>query len=108
MIYEERRYTVAPGKLSAVLRRFEEHTFRFFTKHGMRLVGFWTPVIGPSSNEVCYLLAFEDLAAREKAWGAMSADTEWRAIRTETEKEGPLVLDISSRILEPAQFAPQP
>lgn len=108
MIYEERRYTIAPGKMPAMLRRFRDHTLRIFEKHGMRLVGFWTPAIGPSANEVSYLLAFEDLAARQAAWTAMGGDQEWIAIRAELEKDGPLVVDIANRILEPTPFSPLP
>ncbi|HEX9903446.1 MAG TPA: NIPSNAP family protein [Propylenella sp.] len=106
MIYEERRYRIAPGKMPNILRRFEDHALRLFQKHGIELVGFWTPAIGPSLNEVCYLVKFDTVDKMRRAWDAMAADPEWIAIKAETERDGPLVLDIANRILRPAAFSP--
>jgi len=106
MIYEERRYRIAPGKMPDILRRFEDHALRLFDKHGIRLVGFWTPVIGPSLNEICYLVSFDTADEMQRAWAAVAADPEWIAIKAETERDGPLVLDIANRILRPTAFSP--
>jgi hypothetical protein len=106
MIYEERRYKIVPGRMPAILRRFEQHTVSFFRRHGMCLVGFWTTVIGPSSNEITYILAFNDLAHREAAWKAFLSDQEWISLRAESEKDGMIVADVASRILAPTPFSP--
>jgi NIPSNAP len=35
MIYEQRIYSCVPGKLPALLSRFENHTLKIWEKHGM-------------------------------------------------------------------------
>jgi len=35
-VYELRTYTVLPGRLPALHKRFAEHTMKLFEKHGMR------------------------------------------------------------------------
>lgn len=106
MIYEERVYKIMPGRMPDIIKRFQEHAVRLFERHGIKLVGFWQPVIGPSFNEIYYLVAYEDLEHRERAWTAFINDPEWIRVRAETEKNGPLVADISNRILKPAAFSP--
>ena len=52
-----------------------------------------------------YMLAWDTMAGREKRWGAFLADPEWKATFTETEKDGPLVQNISSQLLAPTAFS---
>ena len=78
MIYEQRVYEALPGKMQALQRRFADHTIRLFEKHGMTVVGFWTNYIGGQSNQLIYMLGYQDLADRERAWAAFSADPEWQ------------------------------
>ena len=56
MLYELRVYDVLPGKLPALNDRFAKITLRYFEKHGIKVVGFWTDVIG-RTNQLTYLLA---------------------------------------------------
>src|SRR3982751_2338491 len=42
-VFEMRTYTANEGKMEALHKRFREHTNRLFQKHGMELVGYWTP-----------------------------------------------------------------
>ena len=65
MIYEYRAYHVMPGKMPALHERFSKVTVSLFKKHGMQVVGFWKTVIG-ESNELVYILAFEDLPTENK------------------------------------------
>ena len=74
-------------------------------KHGIRQAGFWTTVIGESNNDLTYLLAWESLAEREKRWGAFMADPEWIAARSDSEKDGQIVANISSSFLQPTAFS---
>lgn len=106
MIYELRIYQAMPGRLPALLARFQNHTLRIWEKHGIRQAGFWTTLIGESeSNQLTYLLAWDGLAEREERWSAFLADPEWIATKTETEKDGPLVQNISSELLAPTAFS---
>ena len=101
MIQELRIYTVLPGQMPRLLTRFEGLTLRLFKRHGFRPSGFWTTAIGPGSNDLTYLLAWETLAEREAAWDAFVRDPEWIAGRAASEADGPIVANIASSILKP-------
>ncbi|MBC7880238.1 MAG: NIPSNAP family protein [Anaerolineae bacterium] len=105
MIYELRIYHAMPGRLPALLSRFQHHTLRIWEKHGIRQAGFWTTLIGESNHQLTYMLAWDSLADREERWGAFLADPEWIAISTETEKEGALVQNIRNQLLAPTAFS---
>ena len=105
MVYELRIYRCVPGRLPALLSRFQNHTLRIWEKHGICQAGFWTTLIGESSQELTYMLAWNSLAEREKRWAAFLADPEWLAIAAETERDGQLVADISSQLLAPTAFS---
>ena len=77
MIYELRVYQCIPGRLPALLKRFETKTLEIWKKHGIRPTGFWTVLIGDGNNDLHYLLAWESLAEREQKWNAFQADPEW-------------------------------
>jgi hypothetical protein len=105
MIYELRIYRCVPGRLPGLLSRFENETLRIWQKHGIRQAGFWTTLIGKSSQEIIYVLAWDSMAEREKRWGAFLTDPEWFAVIAKTEKEGQLVENISSQLLAPTTFS---
>ena len=105
MIYELRIYRCVPGRQSALLSRFKNETLRIWGKHGIRQAGFWTTLIGKSSQEITYMLAWESMAERDKRWGTFLADPEWVAVVAKTEKDGQLVENISSQLLAPASFS---
>ena len=106
MIYELRIYTVHPGRMDALQQRFRDHSCRLFERHGMTNVGYWTNAIGGRSDELWYMLGYEDLAARERAWTAFRADPEWVAARAASEEDGPIVHHIENRMLSPTDFSP--
>jgi len=106
VIYEQRVYEALPGKMAALQDRFANHTIRLFEKHGMKVVGFWTNYIGGVSNQLIYMLGYENLAERERTWAAFSADPEWQQARAESERDGPLVARTSNVILRPTRFSP--
>ena len=105
MIYEMRIYRCVPGRLPALLQRFEKVTLSLWKKHGIRQAGFWTTAIGPSNQALTYMIAWESLAEREKKWSAFLADAEWQMKRAETEANGPIVAGISNQILPPTAFS---
>jgi hypothetical protein len=105
MIYELRIYRCVPNRMPALLKRFETATLRIWQKHGIRQAGFWTTMIGESNHELTYLLAWESLAEREQKWSAFISDPEWIAVRTDTEKDGPIVATLSNSILQPTSFS---
>jgi hypothetical protein len=84
MIYELRNYTAQPGRLRDLLARFENHTNPIWARHGIRQAGFWTTIVGPTEG-LCYLLAWESFAEREK--------------------NGPLVFNVENLLLQPTSFS---
>lgn len=105
MIHELRIYHCVPGRLPALLKRFETITLKIWEKHGIRQAGFWTVVVGESNQALYYLLAWESLAEREKKWTAFMNDPEWQTKRAETEKDGAIVSYIVNSILQPTGFS---
>ena len=105
MIYEMRNYHCVPGRLPALLKRFETITLELWKKHGIRQAGFWTVVVGESSQDLIYLLAWESLAEREQKWGAFQSDPDWIAKRAETERDGPIIASVSNQLLQPTAFS---
>jgi hypothetical protein len=105
MIYELRVYTAAPGRMHNLLARFKDHTVPIWQKHGFVPIGFWTTLVGHSSRELTYILAWNSLADREIKWDAFQSDPEWLHVRDESEKDGPIVVSISNQILSPTSFS---
>jgi NIPSNAP len=105
MIYELRCYYCIPGRLPALLKRFETKTLEIWKKHGIRQAGFFTTLIGESNQQLTYFLAWESLAEREKKWGTFMADPDWIAARAESEKDGQIVERIVSQLLTPTAFS---
>src|SRR5690242_11624032 len=58
-VYELRTYTVVPGRMPAMLKRFREHTTSLFEKHGMQNIGYWNPEGKDSETKLIYLLAHD-------------------------------------------------
>jgi hypothetical protein len=78
-VFELRTYITNEGKMPELHKRFREHTNRLFEKHGMTLVGYWTPVDGDdAANTLVYVLAFPSVEARGNAWKDFISDPEWR------------------------------
>ncbi|MDD1516973.1 MULTISPECIES: NIPSNAP family protein [Bradyrhizobium] len=105
MIYEMRVYRCLPGRLPALLKRFEAATLKIWEKHGIKQAGFFTTVIGESNQELTYFLAWGSLAEREKKWAAFMTDPDWMKARAESESDGQIVANIVSQILAPTAFS---
>lgn len=105
MIYEMRVYRCVPGRLPALLKRFETATLKIWEKHGIKQAGFFTTLIGESNQELTYFLAWDSLAEREKKWGAFMSDPDWMKARAESEADGQIVGNIVSQILTPTAFS---
>lgn len=105
MIYELRIYDCLPGRLPALLKRFNDHTLALWDKHGIRQSGFFTTLVGESNQRLTYLLAWESLAERETKWNAFATDPEWLKARNESERDGQIVANISNELLAPTAFS---
>jgi hypothetical protein len=105
VIHELRIYHCCPGRLPALLKRFETATLDIWKRHGIRQAGFWTVLVGDSNNDLYYLLEWTSLAEREAKWTAFLNDPEWAAKRAESEKDGPILTHVSNLILQPTAFS---
>lgn len=105
-IYELRVYTTNPGLLKNLHARFNDHTNQLFVKHGMRLIGYWTPA--DEDNKLIYILAFPSIEAREKSWQAFRDDPEWQKVAAASEEEagGKIVVKVESTIMNPTAYSP--
>ena len=105
MIHELRVFHCVPGRLPALLKRFENDTLRLFEKHGIKQLGFWTVAIGESNNDLLLILQWESLAEREQKFGGFLKDPEWLEARSKSEQDGPLEATITNTILVPTAFS---
>jgi hypothetical protein len=105
MIYEMRVYRCLPGRLPALLKRFDTITLKLWEKHGIKQAGFFTTLVGESNQELTYFLAWDSLAEREKKWAAFMADPAWIEARAKTEADGQIVNNIVNQFLAPTSFS---
>jgi hypothetical protein len=106
-LFEMRTYVANDGKMADLHKRFREHTNKLFVKHGMELVGYWTPVDGPdAANTLVYILAYPNKEAREKSWKGFMADPDWQAAYKASHAAGPLVKKVESTFLNPTDYSP--
>jgi len=104
VIHELRIYTCLPGRLPALQQRFETATLAIWERLGIRSLGFWTTMIGPSNNDLTYLIEWRSLSEREQKWTAFMSDPEWLQAKETSERDGPIVANIASSFLQPTRF----
>jgi len=106
-IFDMRIYKANPGKLEALNARFRDHTCRIFRKHGMEIIGFWSPIDGDEAKDtLIYIVAFPSVEAQKKAWDAFWADPEWKKVKADSEKDGVLVKEIKGKNLKATDYSP--
>ncbi len=106
-VFEMRIYTAAEGKLPDLMARFRNHTNYLFVKHGMKLIGYWTPTEGDGKgNTLVYILAHDSREAAKKSWAGFGADPAWKAAAAESRKDGRLVAGIENQWLKATDFSP--
>lgn len=102
-VYESDNFATLDRKI----KMFEQGEIAIFRRLGMRPVFFTRTIVGPRMPNLAYLLAFDDLAAREKAWRAFGADPEWQKLRAQPGLgDAEIVSNISNSILRPLPFSP--
>lgn len=106
LLYELRTYFANPGMLDRLVSRFENHTFRFFAKHDMQVIGLWLPLNNPE-NKLVYVLSFADQEACAKSWDEFKNDAEWLAVKQESIREGELVASLKSVFMHTLDFSPE-
>jgi hypothetical protein len=94
-------------QLGYLHQRFAGAEIGIFHRCGIFPILYGDTMIGPNMPNQTYLMPFESLAAREKAWDAFSADPEWVKVRTESvAKGGEIVADQNITLLKPTAYSP--
>ncbi len=103
--FELRIYYCHPGRLDALIERFQNHTTRIFEKHGMENIGYWLPTKN-DQNALYYILAYPSKEARDKSWAAFGADPEWKEVAAKSEVSGKIVQSVTSVYMNPSDILP--
>lgn len=94
-------------QLRALHERFAGPEIKIFHRVGVHPLLYTQTVIGPNMPNLTYLIPFDDLAAREKAWNAFGADPEWLKVRQQSiEKGGQISSVIQIAIYKAAAYSP--
>jgi hypothetical protein len=105
-VFELRTYTPYPGRAEAMNKRFRDHTCELFKKHGMELIGFWTPQDAKDKDKLVYILAFPSRDAATASWKAFQDDPEWKRVYAESHKDGKIVEKVESVFMDPTDYSP--
>jgi NIPSNAP len=106
-VFEMRTYYTHEGRLPALNKRFREHTCDLFKKHGIDLIGFWTPLEEKEGrhDKLVYILAYPSREAANASWDAFRKDPEWLKAQAESEKDGKIVKKVESVFLNPTDYS---
>ncbi len=84
-VFEMRIYqTHTQKELRGLVERFAEAEAKILARAGSQLVMFGTTLFGNDRPNLTWMLAFDDMSAREKFGAAFNADPEWIALRKQS------------------------
>jgi len=107
-VFEIRTYE-APTEtgLAHKIDMFGRGEFDIFRRLHMLPVFAGQTIVGTHLPNLTYMLAFDDLAAREKCWAAFSADPEWQKLQASVGFPGAEMVDnITNTIVRALPFSP--
>jgi hypothetical protein len=107
-VFEMRTYESVNEKASQrKIKMFEDGEIGIFRRLGMAPVFFGQTLVGQNLPNLTYMLAFDDLASRERLWRSFSADPEWQKLRVQPGlSDAEIVSNISNTVLRPLPFSP--
>lgn len=92
-------------KLAQTSEWYEQQGLASMEAHGMFAMGFWTTVIGVSPR-LTYMLVFEDLTHRDRAWAAFHTDPQYKARQDGLYPDGqPLIARTDSCLMRGTEFS---
>ena len=106
-LFELRTYE-APNEagLRAKIAMFDEEEIRIFRAVGFAPVFFGEAVAGARLPHLTYMVAFDDAAARNAAWGRFGSHPDWQRIRVRPGWTDPdTVSNIRAAFLRPTAFS---
>jgi hypothetical protein len=107
-VFEMRIYHAPTWKhLRGLQWRFGEGEMQILVKCGAAPILFATTAIGQDTPNLTWITAFEDEAARDKAWAAFSADPDWQKLSQESNRRyGPNPTVRQIRLYRSAGYSP--
>ncbi len=85
---------------------FNSGEFEVFRHAGFQSVFYGDTLIGPRLPQLTYMLAFDDLASRNKLWSAFGGSPEWKKLSSDTRFAfEEIVSNITNLILSPAGYS---
>ncbi len=102
-VFELRTYeSNTPESLAKKIGMFEDGEIDLFRKFGLLPVFFGEMIAGAKMPNLTYMVAFDNLAAREANWRAFATSPEWKKMAaTPGLSDGEVVSNISSLLLSP-------
>ncbi|HXT41373.1 MAG TPA: NIPSNAP family protein [Candidatus Angelobacter sp.] len=106
-VFELRTYESHSKKANKKkIEMFNTGEIAIFRRTGLQPVFFGETLIGTKMPNLTYMLAFEDMAAREKNWGAFVADPEWKKLSaTPGFTDAEIVSNITNIFLRPVAYS---
>ncbi len=107
-VFELRTYESPNIKtLKRKMNMFDIGEIAIFRRNGLLPVFFGETLVGSRLPNLIYMVAYDDMAARDKAWGAFGGDPEWKKLRSQPGLSDPeIVSNISNSILRGLPFSP--
>jgi hypothetical protein len=94
-------------QLADLHERFSGAEVKIFHRCGVHPILYGETAIGRNMPNLVYMIPFDSLAEREKAWTAFGADPEWKKVRAESvQKSGNIVSNVSVTMLQAAAYSP--
>jgi len=88
--------------LARKIKMFGDGEIDIFRQHGLAPVFFGEEIAGAKMPCLTYMVAFENLAARETAWRAFATSPEWKKLAsTPGLSDGEIVSNINNMLLAP-------
>src|SRR2546428_445073 len=106
-IFELRTYESHSRKANKKkIEMFNSGEIKIFHRAGLQPVFFGETLVGPKLPNLTYMLAFDNMAAHDKAWDAFRVDPDWKKLST-TPGYGDAEIgsSISNTILRPASYS---
>lgn len=106
-IFELRTYESHNSKAGKKkIEMFNNGEIKIFRRAGFHPVFFGETLIGSKLPNLTYMLAFDNMAAHDKAWDAFRIDPEWKKLSsTPGYTDAEIVSNISNMFLRPAPYS---
>jgi hypothetical protein len=106
-VFELRTYESHSRKANLKkIEMFNTGEIAIFRRVGLTPVFFGETLIGAQMPNLTYLLAFEDMAARDKNWAAFVADPDWEKLKSQPGyADADIVSNITNVLLRPTAYS---